>query len=213
MSITLIQTADAAPDPAPETEARSQPAAGGLVEPESIEAPLAAAPEDLTLQHGLPRLPALAVHVAELPGRWQTRVELRLLGAGHQVFVRVGEQEWSETVAVLADRVPHLPTSTALPAPLLGGGGYEIRCTPTSHSARGMSRQRTRTLEQTRQADATLALRGSDDAAAGLSLHLPRGDDELAWRTWRTSPRDRRLVQTVSSLRLPGLADQGLRAS
>lgn len=62
---------------------------------------------DLSLAYGLPRLPALGTHRVELP---TVSVELRVLGASHQVVLDVDGLEWSETVACLPDRAGALPT-------------------------------------------------------------------------------------------------------
>jgi len=62
---------------------------------------------DLSLAFGLDRLPALGTHRVELPG---ASVELRVLGASHQVVLDIDGLEWSETVACLPDRAGALPT-------------------------------------------------------------------------------------------------------
>ena len=62
---------------------------------------------DLSLVFGLARLPALGTHRVELPG---VSVELRVLGASHQVVLDLDGLEWSETVACLPDRAGALPT-------------------------------------------------------------------------------------------------------
>ena len=62
---------------------------------------------DLSLVFGLDRLPALGTHRVELPG---VSVELRVLGASHQVVLDLDGLEWSETVACLPDRAGALPT-------------------------------------------------------------------------------------------------------
>lgn len=61
---------------------------------------------DLSLVFGLDRLPALGTHRVELPG---ASVELRVLGASHQVMLGIDGLEWSETVACLPDRASTLP--------------------------------------------------------------------------------------------------------
>ena len=62
---------------------------------------------DLSLAFGLDRLPALGTHRVGLPG---ASVELRVLGASHQVVLDIDGLEWSETVACLPDRAGALPT-------------------------------------------------------------------------------------------------------
>lgn len=170
-------------------------------------------PSSLSLQHRVPRLPALAVRTEQLPQLVSASVELRLLGSGHQVVLRLGETEWIETLAQMPGRLPHLPTQTRVESPLPGSGPYEARCTLSEHSERGLVKQRERFQDQSSTAQASLVLRGGDGAAAAVCLYLPDGDDELQWRTWRTQPATGRLVQTVSTLRLPPAIGQSLRAS
>lgn len=170
-------------------------------------------PWSLSLQHRIPRLPALAVRTEQLPQLVSASVELRLLGSGHQVVLRLGETEWIETLAQMPGRLPHLPTQTRVESPLPGSGPYEARCTLSEHSERGLVKQRERFQDQSSTAQASLVLRGGDGAAAAICLYLPDGDDELQWRTWRTQPATGRLVQTVSTLRLPPAIGRSLRAS
>lgn len=174
---------------------------------------LAVVPETLTLLHRVPRLPAMAVHIERLPHLADASVELRLLGGGHQVAVRIGDDEWIETLAEIPGCIPHLPVESRLDAPVPGGGPYEIRCTITEHSARGLAKQRDRCDRQAQDAQAALRLRGADGAAAIVCLYTPaEGHDALQWRTWRTHPASGRLLQTVSSLRLPAAGIQHRRA-
>lgn len=170
-------------------------------------------PESLSLRHRIPRLPALAVRTQELPQLDDASVELRLLGTGHQLVLRLGDSEWIETLAQMPGLIPHLPTEAHLDAPLPGLGAYEIRCTLTEHSERGLAKQRERFHLQSETAQASLRLRGADGAAAAVCLYLPEGHDELRWRTWRTQPETGRLVQTVSTLQLPAVVGHQLRAS
>ena len=170
-------------------------------------------PESLSLRHRIPRLPALAVRTQELPQLDDASVEMRLLGTGHQLVLRLGETEWIETLAQMPGLIPHLPTEAHQEAPLPGLGAYEIRCTLTEHSERGLTKQRERFHLQSETAQASLLLRGADGAAAAVCLYLPEGHDELQWRTWRTQPAAGRLVQTVSTLQLPAALGHQLRAS
>ena len=50
-------------------------------------------PESLSLRHRIPRLPALAVRTQELPQLDDASVELRLLGTGHQLVLRLQPQQ------------------------------------------------------------------------------------------------------------------------
>ena len=59
-----------------------------------------------------------------------------------QLVLRLGDSEWIETLAQMPGLIPHLPTEAHLDAPLPGLGAYEIRCTLTEHSERGLEQKR-----------------------------------------------------------------------
>ncbi|NED56872.1 DUF2617 family protein, partial [Micromonospora aurantiaca] len=73
---------------------------------------------------GLPPLAALAVLPVERAG---LTVEMRLLGASHQVIAG----PLSETVACLADRAEPLPGRAAVNVP---GWAYDFAATTAAHS-------------------------------------------------------------------------------
>lgn len=190
----------------------AEPSVSTAQEPiQPVDAALSVDDAALSLLHGIPRLPALAVRTVELPGRQRISAELRILGTGHQMVLRLGEQEWIETLAHLPGRLAHLPGSRREDSPAPGIVSREIRCTVTEHTARGLAKQRLRALEQSASAADRLYLRGSDDAGAVLCLFAPEGRDELLWRAWRSSPDRGRLIQTVTVLRVAAEAPQ-LRA-
>lgn len=184
----------------------SDATAQGLIEP--VDAALSVDESTLSLLHGMPRLPALAVRTVELPGRSRITAELRLLGTGHQVVLRLDDREWIETLAHVPGRLAHLPGSHREDFPAPGISSREVRCTVTEHSPRGLLKQRRRALEQTASAVGRLHLRGSDGAGAVLCLFASEDRDELMWRAWRSSPERGRLLQTVTLLRVPAEASQ-----
>lgn len=181
----------------------------GLIQP--VDAALSVDDSTLSLLHGMSRLPALAVRTMELPGRSRITAELRLLGTGHQVVLRLGDQEWIETLAHVPGRIAHLPGTHREDSPAPGIISREVRCTVTEHSPRGLAKQRQRALEQSASAVVRLHLRGSDGAGAVLCLFASEDRDELLWRAWRSSPERGRLLQTVTLLRVPAETPQ-LRA-
>lgn len=61
---------------------------------------------DLSLAYGLASLPALGTHQVRLPG---FELELRVLGASHQVLLLAGAGAVCETVACLPERSGALP--------------------------------------------------------------------------------------------------------
>jgi hypothetical protein len=152
---------------------------------------------DLSLSYGLPPLPALSTHQVELPG---ARVELRVLGASHQVVLDVGRPEqvagWSETVACLPDRQGNLPAHD-----MIDSGPLRIR-----FRAGCLRLNRVRLAEQVQ----VIARRceghpralvgtfpGSPFAITAL-LVQDRGAGEVGWYSWHAYPQTAELVTTAS---------------
>lgn len=140
---------------------------------------------DLSLAHGLNRLPALGTLVVE-PG-----VELRVLGASHQVVLDVGGRSWSETVACLPGRGGELPARTETLAHDLVAR-FEARCTRLTDAelAGRVAALRHRCEEHTR------ALLGVFPGSPLAVTALLVGDRGLWWRTWHAYPQTGELVET-----------------
>lgn len=170
------------------------------------DAPFAdTSPDDLTFTTDAPRLPALAVRRAEPAGHPGTALELRVLGASHQVVLERDGHEWVETLACRPGRAPFLPTAlrTAEPAPF--ARDYETGCTVTGHSRRGLRRQVDRLLATCRTAPHALVVRFAGDpwALTGLCA-WEDGTGGLLWRSWHVYPQQRRIVHSRSAVRLRG---------
>ena len=139
----------------------------------------------LRWQLGLAPQPALAVHRVRRAGR---TVELRVLGASHQVVV---DGAWSETVACLGEG-----------------------CVLPQRARRGPYRlvSRVDPFDGDRLAAVLRQLARRDDALVGVfpgetlavtALALDRRTDRLGWRTWHAYPQTGELVVTRTRLVAP----------
>lgn len=150
--------------------------------------------DQLTWHVGLPPMDALARAEVAVDG---TRVELRLLGASHQVLVHgLDGIACSETVACL-------PGGSPLPGPdgVRRENGHRFRSMVVTHRRPHLGRL----------AQALVArLGGRPDALVGefagepeavtamLAERLPGGG--VGWHTWHTYPRTGQMVTTATAL-------------
>lgn len=153
---------------------------------------------DLSLAYGLAPLPALSTHLVRLSG---ARIELRVLGASHQVVLQIGGACWSETVACLPDRPGRLPSQhQADSGPLRAR--FDATCQRLSPT-RFVERVRTITRRCEQHPRALVgAFPGSPLAITALLVnqYLP---DELSWRSWHAYPQNGELVSTASVVTQP----------
>ncbi|TYK49210.1 DUF2617 family protein [Actinomadura decatromicini] len=179
----------------------------------TLDAPYADARADaLSFALGLPPLDALAVLAVEHAG---LTVELRLLGASHQVIAG----PLSETVACLPGGADPLPgrASTDLP-----GWAYDFAATTAAHSdatafgraveavcARldGRGDALTGDFPGSRHAVTALALEHAPVRSAGAAkpardraLDPAVEETGIGWRTWHAYPQTREIVMTRSRL-------------
>jgi hypothetical protein len=148
---------------------------------------------DLSLTYGLTPLPALTVHQVVLSG---ARLELRVLGASHQVVLEIGGIGWSETLACLPDRPGGLPAHHVVDSGPLRSW-FRASCLRPST---------TRLIEQVQ----VLARRCEGDPGALLGvfpgsplaitalLVKDRGTGAVSWRSWHAYPQTGELVTTAS---------------
>ncbi|MFD5320120.1 DUF2617 family protein [Streptomyces sp. NPDC127098] len=152
--------------------------------------------DQLSYSLGAPALPALAVAMVELDG---LLVELRLLGASHQVFAGPVR----ETLACL----PGQPGGGPPPSVdrRLDGWSYRFtsrveNCAPADLSARV-------TALRARLADRDGALcgvfPGSPDAVTALWARRTADGAGVEWRTWHAYPQADQLVTTRTRLETP----------
>lgn len=162
-------------------------------------------PDDLTFGTDAPRLPALATRSAEPAAHPGTVLELRVLGASHQVVLERDGHEWVETLACRPGRGPFLPVRHRHPAPAPFARDYETGCTVTGHSPRGLRREVDGLLEACRAAPHAVVVRFAGDPTALTGICAHEDGDRLLWRTWHVYPQSRRVVRSRSTLRLlPG---------
>ncbi|SEG42551.1 Protein of unknown function DUF2617 [Thermomonospora echinospora] len=147
----------------------------------------------LSFALGLAPLDALAVLPVERAG---IRVEMRLLGASHQVFAG----PVSETVACLPGRPVPLPGGMRTE---VDGWTYDFGASVQSYDS-GLTFTATVRELCARLADRDDALTGtfpgSPYAVTALALDGDPGTGTLGWRTWHAYPQTRQIVVTRTLL-------------
>ncbi len=147
---------------------------------------------DLTLAYGLRPLAALGTHRVSLPGM---EVELRILGASHQVV----SGAWSETVACLPAATGTLPEHEETV-----GGGFLSRFQARCHRL-GPDELAARVAVIVRDCAADPQalvgqFPGSPSAVTALRVRAHPGGG-ARWWTWHAYPQAGELVETVSVVR------------
>ncbi|MFN2494758.1 MAG: DUF2617 family protein [Pseudonocardiaceae bacterium] len=148
---------------------------------------------DLRLAYGLAPLPALGAHQVSLPG---ARIDLRVLGASHQVVLDVGATRWSETVACLPDRPGRLPAQDTVQSGLLHAR-FTARCLRLAPAR--LSAQVHVVVRQCEGHPWALVATfpGVPLAITALLVQdLPGA--MTSWRTWHAYPQTGELVRTSS---------------
>lgn len=149
---------------------------------------------DLRLAYGLERLPALGTHRVAVPGG---RIELRLLGASHQVVFDLDGARWSETVACLTGRDGTLPESDEMIEGALRAR-FVARCFRL-----GPAEFASRVHAVWRHCE------GRSDALVGTFPGSPLAVTALLgcgtaggarWQTWHAYPQTAELVETRSTV-------------
>ncbi|MGH4012591.1 MAG: DUF2617 family protein [Pseudonocardiaceae bacterium] len=150
---------------------------------------------DLSLAYGLAPLPALGTHRVEQAG---ARIDLRVLGASHQVVLEVGGTRWSETVACLPDRPGSLPAHEQVDAGLLRSR-FTASCLRLG-PARLAEQVRAIARRCERHPGALVGtFPGSPLAITALLVADRAGwKSGVGWRTWHVYPQTGELVTTVS---------------
>lgn len=147
--------------------------------------------ETLRWALGLPELPALAVR--ELTAEDGRQVQLRVLGASHQVVVRRGAQVVvTETVAC------DLPASAALPGEV-DRGGYRFHSAVERHEPAAFAAAVTALVDQLADDPAAIVAEfpGLPHAVTALAA---RTSGRLGWQTWHCYPQTGELVSTSTLL-------------
>lgn len=151
---------------------------------------------ELSLTLGGPERPAL--HVLELTTRG-ARVDLRLLGASHQVVLRSSTTRLTETVACLPGQRPALPAVAHHDT-----ADYRFTATVLRPGRVELSTRVGRLRADL--ADDPFALvgvfPGDPDAVTALSVRPAGNAGELGWRTWHAYPQTNELVLTETAVTL-----------
>lgn len=152
---------------------------------------------ELALTLSAAELPALAIRGDRL-GPFD--VELRLLGASHQVIVDRGTTRLRETLACLPGLEPGLPSVWV-------HDDYTFRSTVTQHEATALRRIVEHLAYELRNDDdgATLSLFGSYPgrpiAVTAIRAQHDAIRGSLRWETWHTYPQSGEVVFTTSTVR------------
>ncbi|MBM9620344.1 DUF2617 family protein [Streptomyces zhihengii] len=146
--------------------------------------------DDLAWALGREPLPALAVLDLELSG---ASLQLRLLGASHQVLLDQGEASCSETVACIPGSSTPLPLGVAK---RLGDWEYEFAARVETLSRQSFAGRAQELLALVADHPHGLAGTFPGDPHAFTAMLAQRGERQVQWRTWHAYPQEGRLVVT-----------------
>lgn len=160
---------------------------------------------DLAWCLGGPSLPALAVRDLTLTGDGQPgtdgrpagTMQLRLLGASHQVVIAAGPGECVETVACMPGRRTPLPARVA---EQVAGWEYEFAARIESLPPHVFAARAQEILALVDGHPRGLAGVFPGDPSAFTALVAHGSSERVLWRTWHAYPQEGRLVCTRSSL-------------
>ncbi|MGK5532064.1 DUF2617 family protein [Streptomyces sp. URMC 129] len=145
---------------------------------------------DLAWALGREPLPSLATLDLELA---DARVQLRVLGASHQVLLDCREGTCSETVACMPGSNTPLPLGVSK---RLGNFEYEFAARVESLSAGSFAGRAQELLALVADHPHGLAGLFPGDPNAFTALLAHRRGGQVHWRTWHAYPQERRLVAT-----------------
>jgi hypothetical protein len=145
---------------------------------------------DLAWALGREPLPALATRELQLDG---ARLQLRLLGASHQVLLEEDDGACSETVACMPGSSTPLPLGVAKQ---IGTWEYEFAARVETLSPGSFAGRAQELLALV--ADHPHGLAGTFPGAphAFTALLVQRHAGQVRWRTWHSYPQEGRLVST-----------------
>lgn len=145
---------------------------------------------DLAWALGREPLPALASLDLELSG---AKVQLRLLGASHQVLLDEQYGGCSETVACMPGSSAPLPWGVSKQ---LGAWEYEFAARVEALSPGSFLGRAQELLALVADHPNGLAGTFPGSPHAFTALLVQRRDDQIQWRTWHSYPQEGRLVST-----------------
>lgn len=145
---------------------------------------------DLAWALGREPLPALAVLDLELGG---SKLQLRLLGASHQVLLDEDRGMCSETVACIPGSSTPLPLGVAK---RLGEWEYEFAARVETLSASSFAGRAQELLALVADHPNGLAGTFPGSPHAFTAMLAQRTGDQVRWRTWHAYPQEGQLVVT-----------------
>lgn len=145
---------------------------------------------DLAWCLGKEPLPALAVLDLRLG---PADVQLRLLGASHQVLIKEGEDSCSETVACIPGSSTSLPLGAA---ERVGPWEYAFAACVETLSRGSFAGRAQELLALVTDHPNGLAGTFPGDPLAFTAMLAQRYEGRLRWRTWHAYPQEGRLVTT-----------------
>ncbi|WKX71256.1 DUF2617 family protein [Streptomyces sp. XD-27] len=145
---------------------------------------------DLAWCLGREPLPALAALGLQFG---QVKVQLRLLGASHQVILDSRDGICSETVACMPGSSTPLPLGVST---LVGEREYEFAARVETLSRGSFAGRAQELLALVADHPHGLAGTFPGDPHAFTALLAQRSDGQVGWRTWHAYPQEGRLVAT-----------------
>lgn len=146
--------------------------------------------DDLAWALGREPLPALAVLDLELSG---AKLQLRLLGASHQVLLEEAQGSCSETVACMPGSSTPLPLGVAK---RLGDWEYEFAARVETLSQGPFAGRAQELLALVADHPQGLAGTFPGSPYAFTAMLAQRIDGQVQWRTWHAYPQEGSLVVT-----------------
>lgn len=157
---------------------------------------------DLAWTLGKEALPALAVLDLELSG---ARLQMRLLGASHQVLLEEGDATCSETVACMPGSSTPLPLGVAK---RIGAWEYEFAARVEKLSQGAFAGRAQELLALVADHPHGLAGTFPGSPHAFTAMLARRHEGRVRWYTWHAYPQEGQLVVTRTSV---GLAPRSRR--
>ncbi|MEU5400579.1 DUF2617 family protein [Streptomyces sp. NPDC005963] len=146
--------------------------------------------DDLAWALGREPLPALAVLDLELSG---AKLQLRLLGASHQVLLEEEQGSCSETVACMPGSSTPLPLGVAK---RLGDWEYEFAARVETLSRGSFAGRAQELLALVADHPNSLAGTFPGSPHAFTAMMAQHREGQVRWRTWHAYPQEGRLVVT-----------------